>query len=180
MRDILLVLVTLFVTCIFCFDFQAVESIDEKTEPASFCVFEENDALSPEYDQRVSHYLKELKKIYPETQQDTMQEGKEFFTRLHDSLPFYVGMSKQDVYQCIKDKKMIVSHNERENPLNIFWNIDGEFQKFFSTGWIEISLKEDIVQNICVAPGNFSVILPGFLFDGEVFHKNEGENEGRN
>ncbi len=170
-----------------CLDFQAfaLEVESKKKELASFCAFVEGEALSPEYEQRVSDYLKELEKMYPETQQDTMQEGKEFFTRLHDSLPFYIGMSKQDAYQRIKkdENRILILPKETDNPLILFWNNNtenSESQNFFSTAWIEISLKENVVQTICVAPGNLSGAFPGFLFDGEVFHKNEGENEGRN
>ncbi len=160
---------------------------DAKDSWERLCNGFEHHSQFADYDQRLHVYLTELEEFLTqdpfqsmttEDVQHIVHDGTQFFKHLQTTLPFHIGMSKQRVRKRIEQKRCVVSEpytTTPDFPISIL--LSSHYQGLFSSAWVVISFGDESVKRICIAPGNLSVIVPGFLFDDVTFRKDQDEKE---
>lgn len=142
-------------------------------ELRSLCHLIESNSLFVDYEQRLHGYLSELSTLFVEVNPPLMTAGEQFFNELRATFPLRAGMSINRVHTVIQQESFIRStphSSEDSSVLWVFFLGNGTPQNIFSSAWVEISVENSLVQSICIAPGNFSVVFPGFLFDGALLN----------
>lgn len=153
----------------------------------NFCdAFKEHVKFS-DADQRFHAYLLELyhfldaDKHHSLQQKDIQQDIKDA-ERFFQEMPFRVGMSTTRVQQIIEQHRFLVSEfyqNASPPQIRVLAGrtYPGEVPNLWSSVWIDLTIEKDVIRSICVAPGNLSWILPGFLFDDVKFQEKREEEE---
>lgn len=153
----------------------------------NFCDAFERHVQVSDFDQRFHAYLLELYHFLDEDkhhslQQKDIQQDIKDAERFFQEMPFRVGMSTTRVQQIIEQRRFLVSEfyqNASPPQIRVLAGrtYPGEVPNLWSSVWIDLTIDDDVVKSICIAPGNLSGILPGFLFDDVKFQKKKEEKD---
>jgi hypothetical protein len=182
-----LVIISLHTTCFAQNNGKTTLQEDAKDSWGRLCNGFERHSQIADYDQRLHVYLTELEEFLTEDTfqsmtsenvQHIVHDGTQFFKHLETTLPFRIGMPKQRVRKRIEQNRFIISEPYTATPdFPISLLINSQYQGLFSSAWVVLSFENESVKRICIAPGNLSVLVPGFLFDDVTFRKDQEEKE---